>query len=183
MHMHVYMYTCPAVHSSQYYNLIFQMADDESKKPMAMPSTEGELSNIVSENEEPMIEIPLSSGSRVFKMKVTLADFCKLPIRDIGIDSDETSSRNTNIAVMPLLNSFFCTQISSTTSTTSGDKRTHVITGSAEGVISMTEAPQLVIPKRLSVKLLTQIAINDVGQIRVDFPFDSPNLSQHEKRS
>ena len=55
------MYTCPSVHSSQYYNLIFQMADDESEKPTAKPSTEGESSNIVS--EEPMIEIPLSSGS------------------------------------------------------------------------------------------------------------------------
>ena len=49
------------------------MADDESEKQMAMPSTEGESSNIVS--EEPMIEIPLSSGSRIFKMKVSLADF------------------------------------------------------------------------------------------------------------
>ena len=95
------------------------MADDESEKQTAMPSTEGESSNIVS--EEPMIEIPLSSGSRIFKMKVSLADFCKLPIREIGIDSDKTSSRNTNIAVMPLLNSSFCTQISSTASTTSGD--------------------------------------------------------------
>ena len=85
------------------------MADDKSEKQTAMPSTEGESSNIVS--EEPMIEIPLSSGSRIFKRKVSLADFCKLPIRDIGIDSDETSSRNTNIAVMPLLNSSYCTQI------------------------------------------------------------------------
>ena len=175
MHIHVYMYTCPAVHSSQYYNLIFQMADDKSEKPMAMPSTEGELSNIVSENEEPMIEIPLSSGSQICKIKVTLADFCKLPIRDIRIDSGETSSRNTNIAVMPLLNSSFCTQISSTTS---GDKVACVITGSAEDVISMTEVPQLVIPKRLSLKLPTQIAINEVGQVRADFPFDSPNISQ-----
>ena len=41
VHAHVYMYTCPSVHSSQYYNLIFQMADDESEKLMAMPSTEG----------------------------------------------------------------------------------------------------------------------------------------------
>ena len=37
------------------------MADDESEKLTAMQSTEGESSNIVS--EEPMIEIPLSSGS------------------------------------------------------------------------------------------------------------------------
>ena len=51
------------------------MADDESEKQMVMPSTEGESSIIVS--EEPMIEIPLSSGSPVFKMKVSLADFCK----------------------------------------------------------------------------------------------------------
>ena len=100
----------------------FQKTDDESEKQMAMPSTEGQSSNIVS--EELMIEIPLSSGSRIFKMKVSLADFCKLPIRDIGIDSNETSSRNTNIVVMPLLNSSFCTQISSTASTTSGDKGT-----------------------------------------------------------
>ena len=56
-------YICPAVHSSQYYNLIFQMTDDESKKSISMPSTERELSNIVSENEEPMIEVPLLSGS------------------------------------------------------------------------------------------------------------------------
>ena len=118
------MYTCPTVHSSQYYNSNLQMADDESEKLRAMPSTE-ESSNIVS--EEPMIEIPLSSGSQIFKIKVSLADFCKLPIRDIGIDSGKTSSRNTNIAVIPLLNSSFCTQISSTTSTTSGDKSTHII--------------------------------------------------------
>ena len=114
-------------------------------------------------------------------MKVSLADFYKLPIRDIGIDSDETSSRNTNIAVMPLLNSSFCTQIGSTASTTSGDKCARVIKGSTEGVISMTEAP-LVIPKRSSVKLPTQITINDEGKVRSDFPFDNPDLSQHEKK-
>ena len=155
------------------------MADDESEKQTAMPSTEGESSNIVS--EEPMIEIPLSSGSRIFKMKVSLADFCKLPIRDIRIDSDETSSRNTNIAVMPLLNSSFCTQISSTASTTSGDKGACVVKESAEGVIRMTETP-LVIPRRSSLKLPTQIAINDQGKVRCDFPFDNPNLSQREKK-
>ena len=155
------------------------MADDESEKQTAMPSTEGESSNIVS--EEPMIEIPLSSGLRIFKMKVSLADFCKLPIRDIGIDSDETSSRNTNIAVMPLLNSSFCTQISSTASTTSGDKGACVVKESAEGVIRMTEIP-LVIPRRSSLKLPTQIAINDQGKVRCDFPFDNPDLSQCEKK-
>ena len=155
------------------------MADDESEKQTAMPSTEGESSNIVS--EEPMIEIPLSSGLRIFKMKVSLADFCKLPIRDIGIDSDETSSRNTNIAVMPLLNSSFCTQISSTASTTSSDKGACVVKESAEGVIRMTEMP-LVIPKRSSLKLPTQIAINDQGKVRCDFPFDNPDLSQREKK-
>ena len=155
------------------------MADDESEKQTAMPSTEGESSNIVS--EEPMIEIPLSSGSRIFKVKVSLADFCKLPIRDIGIDSDETSSRNTNIAVMPLLNSSFCTQISSTASTTSGDKGACVVKESAEGVIRMTETP-LVIPRRSSLKLPTQIAINDQGKVRCDFLFDNLDLSQHEKK-
>ena len=155
------------------------MADDESEKQTAMPSTEGESSNIVS--EEPMIEIPLSSGSRIFKMKVSLADFCKLPIREIRIDSDETSLRNTNIAVMPLLNSSFCTQISSTASTTSGDKGACVVKESAEGVIRMTEMP-LVIPKRSSLKLPTQIAINDQGKVRCDFPFDNPDLSQCEKK-
>ena len=82
---------------------------------------------------------------------------------------------------MPLLNSSFCTQISSTASTTSGDKGARVIKGSAEGVISMTEAP-LVIPKRSSVKLPTQIAINDQGKVRSDFPFDNPDLSQREKK-
>ena len=106
-------------------------------------------------------------------MKVSLADFCKLPIRDIGFDSGETSSRNTNIAVMPLLNSSFCTQISSTAS---GDKG-----ACTDGVVSMTET-QLVIPKRSSVKLPTQIAINEAGKVRTDFPFDSPNLSQCQKK-
>ena len=134
------------------------MADDQSEKPMAMPSTEGESSNIVS--EEPMIEIPLSSGLRIYKMKVSLADFCKLPIRDIGFDSGKFSSRKTNIAVMPLLNSSFCMQISSTTS---GDKGAHT-----DGVISMTEV-QLVIPKRSSVKLPTQIAINEEEKVRSGF--------------
>ena len=75
-------------------------------------------------------------------MKVSLANFCKLPIRDIGFASGETSSRNTNIAVMPLLNSSFCTQISSTTS---GDKGAHT-----DGVVSMTGA-QRVIPKTSGV--------------------------------
>ena len=157
------------------------MADDESEKLTAMPSTEGESSNIVS--EEPMIEIPLSSGLRIYKMKVSLADFCKLPIRDIGFASGETSSRNTNIAVMPLLNSSFCMQISSTTSGDKGARTDGVVsmTG-AQGVIPKTSGAQRVIPKRSSVKLPTQIAINEEGKVRSDFPFDSANLSQRQKR-
>ena len=81
---------------------------------------------------------------------------------------------------MPLLNYSFCTQISSTASKTSGVKGACVINQSAEGVISMTEAP-LVTQKRSSVKLPTQIAINDEGKVRSDFPFDNPDLSQREK--
>ena len=45
----------------------------------------------------------------------------------------------------------------------------------------MTETP-LVIPKRSSLKLPTQIAINDQGKVRCDFPFDNPDLSQCEKK-
>ena len=157
------------------------MADDESEKLTSMPSTEGESSNIVS--EEPMIEIPLSSGSRIYKMKVSLADFCKLPIRDIGFASGETSSRNTNIAVMPLLNSSFCMQISSTPSGDKGARTDGVVSMTGvQRVIPKTSGVQRVIPKRSSVKLSTQIAINEEGKVRSDFPFDSANLSQREKR-
>ena len=62
----------------------FQMADDETESAVVAHSAEEVTVNTVSANEEPMIEIPLMTGSHTLKMRVSLTDFCKLPIRDIG---------------------------------------------------------------------------------------------------
>ena len=147
------------------------MADDETEKAVTAvpPSVEinqpTATANLVSANEEPMIEIPLTTGSHVFKMRVSLTDFCKLPIRDIGIYNNETAANSTTAS--PMLNSSFCMQIGSTSSSC-------VVEG--EKVVRKSVA----VNRGLN-RLPTQIGIAESGEVRTDFPFDDPNLSKKEK--
>ena len=140
------------------------MADDKTEN-VVPPSAEVDSANIVSVNEEPMIEIPLVTCSHVFKMRVTLTDFCKLPIRDIGMYSNETAANTTTAS--PMLNSSFCMQIGSASSCVEGEK---VVQKSVAG-------------NRAMRKLLpTQIGIAELGEVRTDFPFDDPMLTRMEKQ-
>ena len=142
------------------------MADDETESAAVGSSAEEVTVNTVSANEEPMIEIPLMTGSQILKMRVSLTDFCKLPIRDIGVYNSETVTDST--IAFPMLNSSFCIQIGSASScVVEGDK---VVRKS----VSSNRA--------LNSRLPTQIGIAESGEVRTDFPFDDPNLSKKEKQ-
>ena len=142
------------------------MADDETESAAVGSSAEEVTVNTVSANEEPMIEIPLTTGSQILKMRVSLTDFCKLPIRDIGVYNSETVTDST--IASPMLNSSFCIQIGSASScVVEGDK---VVRKSVSG------------NRALNSRLPTQIGIAESGEVHTDFPFDDPNLSKKEKQ-
>ena len=141
------------------------MADDETESAVVPPSAEEVTPDTVSANEEPMIEIPLMTGSHILKMRVSLTDFCKLPIRDIGFYNNETAANSTTASAM--VNSSFCMQIGSASScVVEGEK---VVRKSVAG-------------SRALDKLPTQIGIAESGEVRTDFPFNDPNLSKTEKK-
>ena len=145
------------------------MADDETEKAVPPSHASAEVdtctANTVSANEEPMIEIPLTTGSHILKMRVSLTDFCKLPIRDIRFYNNETAANSTSAS--PMLNSSFCMQIDSASScVVEGEK---VVRKSVAGSRALNKLP-------------TQIGIAESGEVHTDFPFDDPNLSKKEKQ-
>ena len=135
--------------------------------------------NVVSENDgpvrddEPIIEIPVVSESsrETFKLRVTLADFCKLPVKQvvkcdgaehylIGTDTDTSPSDNK----MSLCASS-STQISSSTSGAD-------VCGDG-GVVNFQKGSSI---------LPTQVGVDNDGNVQRDFPFDGKTLSTREKK-
>ena len=135
--------------------------------------------NVVSENDGPVrddesiIEIPVVSESsrEMFKLRVTLADFCKLPVKQvvkcdgaehylIGTDTDTSPSDNK----MSLCASS-STQISSSTSGAD-------VCGDG-GVVNYRKG-SLILP--------TQVGVDNDGNVQCDFPFDGKTLSTREKK-
>ena len=135
--------------------------------------------NVVSENDgpvrddEPIIEIPVVSESsrEMFKLRVTLADFCKLPVKQvvkcdgaehylIGTDTDTSPSDN-----KVSLCASSSTQISSSTSGAD-------VCGDG-GVVNFRTGSSI---------LPTQVGVDNDGNVRRDFPFNGKTLSTKEKK-
>ena len=122
--------------------------------------------NLVSDHtvpDEPIIEIPLTaeSSGQVFKLRVSITDFCNLPIKEI-IKVDGTQHHLIEISNPPPVdnqlnlcqNTSSLPQISSTTvSNTCG-----------EGGVSLWAG---------SCNLPTQVGVDQQGNVWLDFPFDT----------
>ena len=122
--------------------------------------------NLVSDHtvpDEPIIEIPLTaeSSGQVFKLRVSMTDFCNLPIKKI-INVDGTRHHLIEISnPLPVDNQLnLCQNTSSSPQISS----TTVSNTHGEGGVSLWAG---------SCDLPTQVGVNQQGSIQLDFPFDT----------
>ena len=141
-------------------------------------------------NNEPQIEVPLlsDSGNRVFKVRVSLTDFCKLPVSAIiNCETNEKLSP-TGSHDLQLDKSFIHEpEMESPPDKCDLNSNSSLIqmpgANSSDGVHCQSThiSGEPIMVRRTSALLPTQVGIDQSGNVRTDFPFDDKALSLKER--
>ena len=165
---------------------------DDIPNPNDEPTTISETcpDDIPNPNDEPQIDVPLLSdcGQRVYNVRVSLSEFCKLPVNAIinsetnemlSPTGDHDLQLDTSFITTPDMSSLperDCSNFSSSSIQMPGDNG---VARSSGGGGQSSDEPCVIIHRTL---LATQVGIDNSGTVRRDFPFDGKDLSLKEKR-
>ena len=140
----------------------------DTEQPEKQPTS----CNLVSGNpdpDEPVIEIPFrtESSGKVFKLQVSMTDFCKLPIREV-VKLDGMRHHLIEVNNQPPLDK---------------EMILHKNTSSSPQISSSTNGDGVVNLIKSTCNLPMQVGVDNAGNIRRDFPFDGKMLTMREKKA
>ena len=142
-------------------------------------------------NNEPQIEVPLlsDSGNRVFKVQVSLTDFCKLPVSAITNCETNEKLSPTGSHDLQLDKSFIREpEMESPPDKCDLNSNSSLIqmpgANSGDGVPCQSShiSGEPIVVRHTSALLPTQVGIDQSGNVLTDFPFDDKALSLKERR-
>ena len=145
---------------------------DKTPADTEQPEKQPTSCNLVSGNphpDEPVIEIPFRTGSsgKVFKLQVSMTDFCKLPIREV-VKLDGMRHHLIEINNQPPVDK---------------EMILHENTSSSPQISSSTNGDGVVNLIKSTCNLPMQVGVDIAGNVRRDFLFDGKTLTMREKKA